>query len=334
VGMNARTRTGKFILFALLSTLASVLWILGCPAHSDPPASLGAPAPAPRVASSPLGALAVGNTAVNGTIGGLTAAQTVDNYGSFVLTQTTAGVTATLPNPTSLGAGREAVVSLKAASSTSLIMYGNTMTAGTTLLFQWDGVQWSGAPPASGGAVPSAVLDLPGLFAASNIGVRAAVSSSNGVLYRYSKAITFDRIEAVWLNNTAGPENVTLTAWDATTLGKLATVTVSAPVMGAPSTITGAITPFTTTVGQKIFFTTFGVGALPGGAYYHVATVSQVVTLSGSYVAWTIGSLATAPGEFMLAANWYAGSTTTDSCPNSQSANETYGVRGKQVGEP
>lgn len=88
--------------------------------------------------------LAVGDTAVNGAIGALTAAASVDIYNSFVLTQTTAGVTATLPSPTITTAGRVAFVMNNDTSTQSITMYGETLGVGSLQIFDWDGTAWVG----------------------------------------------------------------------------------------------------------------------------------------------------------------------------------------------
>lgn len=81
--------------------------------------------------------LAVGDTAVNGPIGALTAAQSVDTYSEFLLTQTTAGVTATLPNPTDTTPGKFAKVNLAPASTNPLTMYGEVINPGDYQIFNW-----------------------------------------------------------------------------------------------------------------------------------------------------------------------------------------------------
>jgi hypothetical protein len=92
-----------------------------------------------------LESLAVNNTAVNGNFGTppLTAAQSVDIYSSFVLTQTTALVTAALPTPTITTAGKIVFVSVSSASTSSIMMYGLTIDIDYGASFQWDGSEWT-----------------------------------------------------------------------------------------------------------------------------------------------------------------------------------------------
>lgn len=91
-----------------------------------------------------LNTLAVADTAVNGPIGALTAAQTVDIYSSFRLLQTTASVVATLPNPTVTTPGRLAFVMNNDTSTQSITMYGMTIGVGAMQAFEWDGSAWLG----------------------------------------------------------------------------------------------------------------------------------------------------------------------------------------------
>lgn len=87
--------------------------------------------------------LAVGDTAVNGPIGALTAAATVDIYSSFLLTQTTAGITAaTLPNPTDTTPGKLALVMNNDASTAPIQMYGVNIGIGAVQWFAWEGSAW------------------------------------------------------------------------------------------------------------------------------------------------------------------------------------------------
>lgn len=89
--------------------------------------------------------LNVGDTAVNGPIGGLTAAQTVDVYSALLAVQTTAGVTAvTLPNPTVTTATKVVFVENASTSTQAFQMYGMTINIGATQVFTWTGAAWVG----------------------------------------------------------------------------------------------------------------------------------------------------------------------------------------------
>ncbi len=88
--------------------------------------------------------LNVGNTAVNGPIGGLTNVQTVDQYSSLLAVQTTAGVTATLPSPTVATAGKVVLVMNATIATQSLTMYGMTIGIGAVQPFEWTGAAWVG----------------------------------------------------------------------------------------------------------------------------------------------------------------------------------------------
>lgn len=91
-----------------------------------------------------LDTLAVGNTAANGPIGALSAAASVDVYNSFLLTQTTAGVTATLPAPTDTTAGKTAFVMNASTATQSISMYGETIGVGALQVFEWTSAAWVG----------------------------------------------------------------------------------------------------------------------------------------------------------------------------------------------
>lgn len=88
--------------------------------------------------------LSVGDTAVSGPIGALTAAQSVDIYSAFLLTQTTASIAATLPTPTVTTAAKMAWVMNNDASAQNLVMYGMNLAPGTGQWFSWDGSAWVG----------------------------------------------------------------------------------------------------------------------------------------------------------------------------------------------
>jgi hypothetical protein len=123
--------------------------------------------------------LLVGDTAVNGTIGALTAAATVDIYSSFRLTQTTAGITAaTLPNPTDTTPGKVASVMNNDTSTFPLQMYGMTLNVGATLVFQWDGSAWLGPRTISQGGNSFGA----GIAIGSTDNQAVAISSGTGPL--------------------------------------------------------------------------------------------------------------------------------------------------------
>lgn len=92
-----------------------------------------------------LASLAVGDTAADGFLGGLTAAASVDIYSAFAVTQTTANVTITLRNPTDTTAGKVVFVANLAASAEAFLMYGTTVRPGYVQAFQWTGAAWQGS---------------------------------------------------------------------------------------------------------------------------------------------------------------------------------------------
>jgi hypothetical protein len=103
-----------------------------------------------------------------GAIG--TAAATVDINNVFLINQTTAGQTITLPNPTNETLSQ--TITLSANSTASFIAYGNIIAAGSLASFLWNGSAWnsiginpitkyaywgmnSGDPTIAGNAVPT-----------------------------------------------------------------------------------------------------------------------------------------------------------------------------------
>lgn len=84
--------------------------------------------------------LILGNYPTGGNIG--TAPDTVDTFCTFPISQTTAGQTLTLPDPTTTGDwGRKATVMNKGTQSFSF--YGKTVAPGKGAIAMWDGVVWS-----------------------------------------------------------------------------------------------------------------------------------------------------------------------------------------------
>lgn len=91
-------------------------------------------------------AVALGNFVANGPIG--TAAATVDSKTSFTIGQTAAGVSLTLPSPSTSIGGR--VIYVANTGSVSVVVNGSNMLPASTVTFLWNGSAWiassSGAP--------------------------------------------------------------------------------------------------------------------------------------------------------------------------------------------
>lgn len=87
---------------------------------------------------SSIAPLAITNLATGGVIG--TAATTVDINSIFLINQTTAGQTLTLPNPTTTTLGQ--VVSVISNSTASFIMYEVTIIPTSCQEFLWTGTSW------------------------------------------------------------------------------------------------------------------------------------------------------------------------------------------------
>ena len=97
--------------------------------------------------SSIFSSIAIANHASNSTIG--SAASTVDAATTFDVTQTTSGITLTLPPPTGGVSGHVVYVN-SLAGNASFTMYGVTIAAGNSVGFIWNGTTW--VPTSSGGS--------------------------------------------------------------------------------------------------------------------------------------------------------------------------------------
>lgn len=84
--------------------------------------------------------IALSNFAANGALG--TAATTVDITSTFVITQTTAGISLTLPTPTDATAGDRLVVINGTASTTGITVAGVPLAIGEQAIFTWSGTAW------------------------------------------------------------------------------------------------------------------------------------------------------------------------------------------------
>lgn len=131
--------------------------------------------------------LLVADTAVSGPIGALTNAQT-DPYSSFLLTQTTASVVATIPNPAVTTPGKVALVTNNDTSTQPIIMYGENIGVGATQLFLWDGSAWVGGRNvtaggnAFGGTLAIGTLDATSIRILQNAGVVFADDGTNTIV--------------------------------------------------------------------------------------------------------------------------------------------------------
>lgn len=81
----------------------------------------------------------VANLATGGAIG--TAATTVDIASSFNITQTTAGQTITIPNPTDTLAGD--LVTIRNTGTASFTILAQVLSAGEFATFSWSGTTWA-----------------------------------------------------------------------------------------------------------------------------------------------------------------------------------------------
>ncbi|MTK54135.1 hypothetical protein [Paludibacter sp.] len=87
-----------------------------------------------------LGSTALSNFTTNTT---LTAFTTVDAFSGAVITQTTPGISLTLPSPTNSTAGRIFQVSNNNTSTQIITVGGVIIAPGSSTLFRWDGGAWN-----------------------------------------------------------------------------------------------------------------------------------------------------------------------------------------------
>lgn len=158
----------------------------------------------------PIPTLAVGNTTVNGQFGpapGLTAAQSVNIYLAFLLTQTTAGITITPPNPTG-GTDAATVVYVfesSASSTQTYTMLGASVPPGGAIMAVWNGDNYT-VIGTSGGAVLLTTLAVGDTPVAGNIGALTAAASVD--LY---SAFTCAQTTAARTLTLPNPTNTTAT---------------------------------------------------------------------------------------------------------------------------
>jgi hypothetical protein len=112
--------------------------------------------------------LDVGDVATGGYIGA--AAATVDLYTAFLVTQSTAGQTLTLPTPTTPFAGKVAYV--KNMGSASFSLYGATVADNVIVQLVWNGRSWAVAES------PITVVNSTNLFSTGLTGTGSAVTST------------------------------------------------------------------------------------------------------------------------------------------------------------
>ena len=84
--------------------------------------------------------IALPNFTVNGALG--TAIATVDIASTFVITQTTASISLTLPSPTDATAGDRLVVINSTTSTTGIKVVGVPLSIGEQAMFTWSGTAW------------------------------------------------------------------------------------------------------------------------------------------------------------------------------------------------
>jgi len=89
------------------------------------------------------------------------AAATVDIYTTFTITQTTAGITASILSPTDTTAGRIIYISNLPASTQTITVGGATLAPGTNASFIWNGSAWAATSVTTGVSIVGAFSAAP-----------------------------------------------------------------------------------------------------------------------------------------------------------------------------
>lgn len=161
--------------------------------------------------------VALPNFAANGALG--TAITTVDIASTFVITQTTAGISLTLPTPTDATAGDRLVVINSTASTTGITVAGVPLSIGEQAMFTWSGTAWITndggrnmgtsvlvASIAVGNSLVTHNLSLPtGTF--SQVVFKAYNSTGNEVTFKRNKAA--DTANAFGISSPVALTNIT-----------------------------------------------------------------------------------------------------------------------------
>lgn len=136
--------TGKTSFVATVKNLANYIRCTRLKGTTSATAAM-AGEPVTSIGALNLQSLAVANTAADGAMGGLTAAQSVDVYSAFAVTQVTNNVNLTLASPTDTTAGKVVFVASLAGSAGIFRMYGTTIRPGQVHAFEWTGAAWQGS---------------------------------------------------------------------------------------------------------------------------------------------------------------------------------------------
>lgn len=161
--------------------------------------------------------IALTNFAASGALG--TPAATVDIASSFVITQTTAGITLTLPTPTDATAGDRLTIASSTTSTTSITVAGISLVPGEFAQWQWTGSAWAFA---DGGRNTGAVVTVASVVVGNNtvthnlamptgsfssLIFRAYNATGNEVTFR--RVIASDTTNALVVNSSVALTNIT-----------------------------------------------------------------------------------------------------------------------------
>jgi hypothetical protein len=131
--------------------------------------------------------LPLANFATAGAIG--TAATTVDIASSFVITQTTAGIALTIPNPTNANAGDRLLIGSSSTSTATVSVAGVTLIPGEFSQWLWSGAAWLFADGGrnAGASISVATIPAGNLLVTHNLNMPTGTFSQ--VIYQCHNAI-------------------------------------------------------------------------------------------------------------------------------------------------
>lgn len=276
-------------------------------------------APASGGGTLNLTTLVIGDTAVTGPIGALTAAQTVDTYSSLLTAQTTAGpVVVTLPTPTDTTPGKTVQVMNNDTSTQPILMYGQLLGPGSMQVFEWDGSAWLGGRNiTAGGNALGSTLVIGTLDAASfRLQANSAVwAASNGIVTNIGGNAGAEQV--VILTGTAGADIATGASDHPVNIGSVtgaSATTIKAGTSGLALGVDAIDHPVRvgSTTGASLTTIqggTSGIAITPTGAG-PVTTTGSEIGVAPAAIADRTGSLGTAAATVDLTSTLLVNQTT------------------------
>ena len=206
--------------------------------------------------------VALANFAANAAIG--TAALTVDIADSMVITQTTASISLTLPNPTDVVPVRNLEVFNAAASTQTITVAGAPIAAGSKASFSWSGTNWLLANSRFTGATAT-TAGVSGPVPAP------AIAQQDFLLYGDGTWVA-DRMSYTSLADFPAGGTVTTAQLDSSVLFKITQTTASQTLsLGNPTASTTSRSAYIANSGSVSF--AIGTNNLAPGAVFQYAWV-------------------------------------------------------------